>query len=332
LNYFSAPKKLAHRILALHGMALSLLRVTSTLRDAMLRDHIRTDVYAIEPIPLKEQVQEKLEKNRLAVLAGSNVGRSMALGGVAGVEVGAGAAGAVVAGAASEIGAAGAAGAVAAGAASEMGAAGAAAGAAGARGATAVSRAGTAAARTVSLARFAGGALSAAVLVIEANAIRATLKSMHEGSPCDKANELRRVIQEFQHFPTSSELDGECQAYLRVLNDRPPSVAEASAVPDNLPAEVDIPEAICQEVTGGYGIGAAGAVIVDRGVTGTDPPTSCGVAPASSATTLVVGGSSLTQRFRARLESHQHISRTEDILAVAIDDGHPTECGINLVL
>ena len=40
MNYFSEPNKLADRIIALHGMTLSILRVTSTLRDAMMRDHI----------------------------------------------------------------------------------------------------------------------------------------------------------------------------------------------------------------------------------------------------------------------------------------------------
>jgi hypothetical protein len=340
MNYFSEPRKLAHRIIALHGMALSLLRVTSTLRDAMLRDHIRTDVYAVEPAPLKEQVQMKLEKHRVAVLAGSNVGRSMALGGVAGMEVGAGAAGAVVAGAASEMGAAGAAGAIAAGAASEMGAAGAAAGAAGARGVTAVSRAGTVAARTVSFARFAGGALSAAVLVMEANAIQSKLKSIHDGSPCDKANELRRVAQEFQHFPTSSDLDRECQAYLKVLVDRPPPppVAEASAVPDNFNVEVDIPEAICQEVTdGGYhNCASEGVIIIERDGPGSEPQLRRGqpTASASIATSSFVGRLSLMQRMHDRLERHQHMSmsRTEEVVAVAVDDAQLTESGINLVL
>lgn len=322
MNYFSEPRKLADRVIALHGMALSLLRVTSTLRDAMLRDHIRTDVYVVEPTPLKEQVQEQLEKNRVAVLAGSNVGRSMALGSVAGVEAGA----------------AGTAGAVAAGAASEMGAAGAAAGAASARGATAISRAGTAAARTVRFARFAGGALSAAYLVLEANAIQSTLKSIHDGSPCDKADTLRRVIQEIQDFPTSSELDGECEAYLETLANLPPPppVAEASAIPDNLPAEADIPQATCEEVTGEYQLCAPGAVVVDGDVSGVDSQGSRAQSSlsASSATPSFFGGSSLAQCFQERQELRQYMtmSRTEEVVAVAVDDAQLTESGINLVL
>lgn len=96
MNYFSEPRKLADRIIALHGMSLSILRVTSTLRDAMLRDHIRTDVYEADPIPIKNQMKESLEKNKTAVIAGSNLGRSITLGGLAGAE--AGAASVVVAG------------------------------------------------------------------------------------------------------------------------------------------------------------------------------------------------------------------------------------------
>jgi hypothetical protein len=323
MNYFSEPRKLADRIIALHGMALSILRVTSTLRDAMLRDHIRTDVYLAEPTetPLKEQVQEKIEKNRTAVLAGTNMGRSVALGGVAGVEVaGAGTASAVAAGAATEMGAV--------------------AGATGARSATAFSRAGTAAARTVRFARFAGGALSAAVLVMEANAIQATLKSIHDGSPCDKASALRRVVQEVDDFPTTVELDDECQAYLNALASRPPPVAaaEACAVPEDEPIQ-DIPQATCQEVTDPLALCAPGAVIVD-GIQGDYNAESmngghqAGLASNSTSSSSFLGGSSLMQRFHDRQELRQHMamSATEEVVAVAVDDAQPPDSHINLVL
>jgi len=84
LNYLSEPRKLADRIIALHGMSLSILRVTSTLRDAMLRDHIRTDVYEVEPVALTNQVKQSYGKNKTAVVMGSNFGRSLTLGGLAG--------------------------------------------------------------------------------------------------------------------------------------------------------------------------------------------------------------------------------------------------------
>eukprot|EP00539_Tryblionella_compressa_P001806 CAMPEP_0178735688 /NCGR_PEP_ID=MMETSP0744-20121128/2028_1 /TAXON_ID=913974 /ORGANISM="Nitzschia punctata, Strain CCMP561" /LENGTH=803 /DNA_ID=CAMNT_0020388087 /DNA_START=77 /DNA_END=2488 /DNA_ORIENTATION=+ len=321
MNHFSEPRKLADKIIALHGMALSILRVTSTLRDAMMRDHIRTDVYVAEPTPLKEQVQEKIEKNRTAVLAGTNVGRSMALSGVAGVEAGAGAG--VVAASAAGVEASAGAGAVA--------------GATGARSATAFSRAGTAAARTVRFARFAGGALSAAVLVLEANAIQSTLKSIHDGNQCEKADTLHRVAMEIKDFPTSTELDEECQAYLEVLATRPPpSVAEVCAVPDDSHAQ-NIPEADCQEVDDQYQLCAPGAVVVD-GISGV-----CSDAfhdqgqPAATATSTssLMGGSSLIQRFQERQEHRQNMamSRTEEVIAVAVDDDQRLQDSqINLVV
>ena len=98
MNYFSEPRKLSDRIIALHGMSLSILRVTSTLRDAMLRDHIRPQVYEVDETSIQTQMKDSLQKNKTAVIAGSNLGRSITLGGLAGAEVGA--ASAVVAGAA----------------------------------------------------------------------------------------------------------------------------------------------------------------------------------------------------------------------------------------
>jgi len=333
LNYFSEPRKLADRMIALHGMALSLLRVTSTLRDAMMRDHIRTDVYAAEPTPLKDQVQEKLEKNRTAVLAGSNTARAVAFSSIAGAEAGAGAAGA---------------GAIAAGTAGEVGAV---AGAAGARGATAFTRAGTAAARTMRFARFAGGALSAAVLVMEANSIQSTLKEIHDGNPCDKANTLRRVVLEINDYPSTNDLDDECQAYLQALASRPPPTQEVCAVPDDLPSQ-DIPEATCQEVTDEQQLCAAGAVIITEDIAGAaigdstspgglsasqqlPPVTSASSVPmsASSSTSLLGGGSSLMQRFQQRQEERRHMatSRMEEVIAVA-DDAAESQDSNNLNL
>jgi hypothetical protein len=207
-NYFSEPNKLADRIIALHGMLLSILRVTSTLRDAMMRNHIRTDVFEAEKASLAEAVQEKLEKNKRGVLVATNMGRAATLGSVAGAEAG-----------------------VVASATGGMVAAETAAGA-GAQGATALTRAGAAAARTVRFARFAGGALSAAVLVMEANAIHSTLKEIHNGSPCEKANRIRAIAEEIKNkdLPTTSELDEECQAYLKVLANRPIQIPEVAAI------------------------------------------------------------------------------------------------------
>ena len=236
VNYFSEPNKLADRIIALHGMIHSLLRVTGTLRDAMLRDHIRIEAYAAEDeTNLGEQVKKVVENNKASVLGAANMGRGLTLGGVAGGT------------AAAEAGVGFAAG----------GTVAAEAGVVGARGATAVSRAGTAAARTMRFARFAGGALSAAVLVMEANAIQSTLKSIHAGNPCEKATAIRSIGKEIAEgqLPTTVDLDEECQAYLSALEDRryPESAAtadgESSSVAASTPTVTAIPIEIVSTTT-----------------------------------------------------------------------------------
>lgn len=338
INYFSEPRKLADRIIALHGMALSILRVTSTLRDAMMRDHIRTDVYEAVPgsADLKNQMKESLEKNKNAVVMGSNFGRSLTLG-VAGAEVGAvGAVGGVVAGEVTVV----ASSAAGAGAAASAGAAGVStAGAAGARSATAFSRAGTAAARTVRFARFAGGALSAAVLVMEANAIQSTLKSMNEGSHCDKADRLLQVMDETNEFPSTSDLDQECQAYLAALDARPPPPVEA-AVLDDSGTSKEILEAECQRVTQAPDaeLCSPGAVIIN-GVSSIDIPNAerqeiPSAVPVASSRTSLLGGSSLIQRIQSRREERQNLasSATGEVIAVAVNDTEAGESNISLVL
>ncbi len=308
LHYLSEPRKLADRIIALHGMSLSILRVTSTLRDAMMRDHIRTDVYEAESVPLSNQkLKESYQKNKTNLLMGSNTVRSLT--GFAGVE-------------ASAMGTAAAAG--AATEASAMGAA-TAASTAGARVSTSVSRAGTAAARTVRFARFAGGALSAAVLVMEANAIQSTVKSISQGSPCDKANRLRSVLKEIEDFPSTTDLDQECQAYLEVLANRPEPPIEVMAVcDDSSDDDGDIVEAPCQQVDGDT-LCAPGAVIVEQQGGGAQPPTAAAV-PVNR---RFMGGS-LFQRMQNRRDDRR-VAR-EEVVAVAVEDEQLGESDFSLVL
>lgn len=327
LNYLSQPRKLADRIIALHGMSLSILRVTSTLRDAMLRDHIRTDIYEVEPMALGHQMKEKYDKNKTAVVMGSNFGRSLTLGGLAGVE--AGAAGAVVGEISAVAGASASASAAAATGVST-------AGAAGARSATALSRAGTAAARTVRFARFAGGALSAAVLVMEANAIQSTIKSMNEGSPCDKANTLRRVIEEIEDFPSTNDLDEECQAYLSALATRPPPPVEVSAVTDDFnPNNEEIPEAACHQVQDDQ-LCSPGAVILDpihnSDLSDTDGHPTAAAVPvsATSGSSFLRGSSSFFQSIHSRREDRR--AAEDEIVAVAVGDDQLGESNFSLVL
>ena len=312
LNYLSEPRKLADRIIALHGMSLSILRVTSTLRDAMMRDHIRTDVYEAEGCKTNQKIAASYQRNKTNIVMGSNTFRSIS--GFAGVEAGA-------------IGTA-----AAAGAATEAGAMGA---AAGARVSTAVSRAGTAAARTVRFARFAGGALSAAVLVMEANAIQSTVKSISQGSPCDKANKLREVLKEIEDFPSTSDLDHECQSYLSVLSSRPEPPIEVDAVTDDSnPGDAEIIEAPCQQVDDGR-LCVPGAVILEEAArananpSGEQHPMAAAV-PVQRHDLPRPARDSLFSRMQNRREDRR-VAR-EEVVAVAVEDTQLGESNFSLLL
>ncbi|KAL7579487.1 hypothetical protein ACA910_007867 [Epithemia clementina (nom. ined.)] len=179
-KYFSEPHKVADRIIATHGMLLSVLSVTGTLRDAATRDHIRTDVFD-EDSPILRELQKNHIENRQALLAGMTAGRfSLASAELLGVAEGASLA----------------------------------------RGARMFSRSGTAAARTLRFARVAGGALAAATLLIEAKGMHSTVEAIRAGSPCEKADTLRYIQLELPDLPTTANLEKECSAYLRYMDHR----------------------------------------------------------------------------------------------------------------
>ena len=79
-----------------------------------------------------------------------------------------------------------------------------------------VSRATTAAARTARFARFAGGALSAATLVLEARELRRTLDQMEQGNPCAKAEAVRQVHAGLEQLPSTSKVQRTCESYVKV--------------------------------------------------------------------------------------------------------------------
>ncbi|CAJ1922271.1 unnamed protein product [Cylindrotheca closterium] len=329
LNYFSEPNKLADRIIALHGMTLSILRVTSTLRDAMMRDYIRTDGICDEKGDLAQVVQERFEKHRSGVVAGVNAGSGVALGGVALTEAGALAAadaGAMAAQAAR----------VASTEAGVLAGAG-----AGARGASVASRATTAssaAARGLRFARFAGGALSAAVLLMEANAMHHTLRDIQEGNPCEKAKIMRGILQELEAsaLPSSSALDEECQRYLEAMMSRPhiPEV-DAEAAEGH---EDDLPQAECI-VASSEGMAAPGAIIVEGAgnqTTSDSLPLSSVVAEEASpslTSSVMNGSSSLFQRIQMhqRQRREMEAARNDEVIAVIVESEEARRAQLNLL-
>eukprot|EP00566_Odontella_aurita_P005332 CAMPEP_0113529984 /NCGR_PEP_ID=MMETSP0015_2-20120614/2691_1 /TAXON_ID=2838 /ORGANISM="Odontella" /LENGTH=633 /DNA_ID=CAMNT_0000428663 /DNA_START=178 /DNA_END=2078 /DNA_ORIENTATION=- /assembly_acc=CAM_ASM_000160 len=73
-GYFSEPRRFADRIIALHGMAHSVLRVAGALRDACCMDHIRVEAYAMGGNDKKlsaARLQKSIEKNKVAIEAGA---------------------------------------------------------------------------------------------------------------------------------------------------------------------------------------------------------------------------------------------------------------------
>jgi hypothetical protein len=192
-NYFSDSNQLADRVLALHGMLKSILKVTSTLRDALLRDYLRTD--GVDDSLLKQHDHEiDLEKHKGTLLAGLTVSRA----GAASVELGALAT-------AAEVGAA-------------------------SRSARFFTRGGTQIMRTARFARFAGGALSAATLLFETKCMSDTIQSIRAGNPCEKARLLEEIQVELPNLPSTKRLDSELQNYLEGFAQRERRMTEEECV------------------------------------------------------------------------------------------------------
>jgi hypothetical protein len=189
-NYYSDSNQLAGRILALHGMVNAILRVTSTLRDAMLRDHIRTDVYD-EDYDKDQSSARALAVNALSrhkgkVLAAATATRFSA----AGMET-----------------------AASLGTTSRF-----------------LTRTGSNLLKTMRVARFAGGAMSAAVLVFEAQSLNTTIRDIRAGNPCEKAESLRKVEEELETLPTTESVEQECQNYIQAMVRRERQMSEESVI------------------------------------------------------------------------------------------------------
>jgi hypothetical protein len=193
-NYYSEPNQVASRIQALHGMVNAILRVTGTLRDAILRDHIRTDDYE--------------NKDGCTELSSSTAARDMAITALAQHK-----AKVMAAATAGRFSAAGMETAASVGTTSRI-----------------LSRTGSNLMKTVRVARFAGGALSAAVLVFEAKSLHDTIQDIRTGNPCEKAESLRKVQAELATLPTTEHVDQECQSYIDAMKHRERAMTEETVI------------------------------------------------------------------------------------------------------
>ena len=191
-NYYSEANRLADRVLTLHGMLQNILKVTSTLRDALLRDHLRTDGVEMKR---HDSLEPVYEKHKGSLLAGLTVGRC----GAASIEISALATAAEV-------------------------------GAVTGRSARFISRSGTNIMRTARFARFAGGALSAATLLFETKCMSDTIQNIRAGNPCEKAKLLQTIEAELPDLPSTSSLERELQNYLQGLAQRERRMTEEECV------------------------------------------------------------------------------------------------------
>lgn len=211
-QYFSEPKRLATRMLALHGMALSLLRIVEVLTHALLRERLSVN-YSLpghsrgaggettddagddgtQREALRRHVRELLETHGAATT-------QVAVGGMQS---------AVTTGiVAAELAAAGAA--TGAAEASAMSAAATGASALGRNGRY-LGRAGAAAGRTARFVPVVGGVLSVACVYVEGRELGRTLRRINEGSPCELARRVREVAAEAGRLPDSAVVAGECR-------------------------------------------------------------------------------------------------------------------------
>jgi len=181
-NRYSDSALFADRLIALYGMLNSVLRVADTLRDALLRDCLRSDTQ-------NETLFQNLGYDGIdhseEIIAGMTIGRCS----LAGLEI-------------SSFAAAGEAGLLAG------------------RNARLLQRTAPELLRTARFAQFAGGALSAATLLLEAKCMACTIESIKSGDTCEKALILKRIQEELVKFPDTTSLDLMCENYLEAMAQR----------------------------------------------------------------------------------------------------------------
>jgi hypothetical protein len=165
--------------------------------------------------------------------------------------------------------------------------------------------------------------------------MQATLKSMHEGNPCDKAQTIRKIFKELQNdeLPSTSDLDEECQSYLTAMANRPTDPPEVAAVATDAPID-HFPEAkiyVAPEIS--EELCAPGALVLDGETLPTADmvvavPTTAVEQVSSSASqshisSSILGGSSLLQRIQMHQEGRQQqrqSARAEEVTAVVLED------------
>ena len=179
-KYYSEPNQLANRIMTLKSIVNMLLEKFQAMRE-------KTLIPYLEAAASKLEVLEELPTKSMSSAADKKAKQTATLS-----------AGAC-------IGSTAATSAAASLAASE-----------GAMAGRMASRVATGAARTARVFRFAGGALSAATLVLEARELRRTLDQIEKGNPCEKAEALREIHVNLEKFPSQNNVSRTCKMFVKV--------------------------------------------------------------------------------------------------------------------
>ena len=188
-QYFSAPNKLADKMVTLHSMMLSLLRISEVLSYGLLKEH--ADLDAADDDDRRQALRDEIE----ALFEKHGVTTKKGVKGLGAAVVG-GAVAAEVAAAGAEISATS----IATTSATVAG-----------RSSRFFGRVGTTAAASARFIPIAGGLLSAACVVVEGKELKKTVEKINEGNPCAKAEQIRAIRDELDKFPDSSLIAGECQ-------------------------------------------------------------------------------------------------------------------------
>jgi hypothetical protein len=178
-KYYSEPNQLANRILTLQGILDMILENTKYMRDTTLVPYLDQAVLELNAPTATTNTTTLIPKNNAKQVVAVRAGTRM--GSTAATSA---AAGLVVQDTAT-VG----------------------------RFAT---RASTAAARTARFARFAGGALSAATLVLEARELHNTVDQIKLGNPCEKAQAVRLVHGNLNKLPSTTSVQRMWKSYVKV--------------------------------------------------------------------------------------------------------------------
>ena len=188
VQYFSEPNKLADKMVTLHGMMLSLLRISEVLSYGLLKDHDDLDGDSDDRRKaLADEIHALLEKHGVATKGVKGL-RTAVVGGT-------------VAAAGAEISATS----IATTSATVAG-----------RSSRFFGRVGTTAASSARFIPIAGGILSAACVVVEGKELKKTVSKINEGNPCEKAEQIRSIRDEMDKFPDSSVIADECRRVFEI--------------------------------------------------------------------------------------------------------------------